>query len=329
MSESGRPNHNSAADIPLVFAGSELDRCEPLREDGAWLQARLADPSSRFIVYRDLKPLMRVSPTLDVAYLGFEAVTEALAGGSPWIFLGTLGDSARFALAVADGETANELQAGYAREEKHEAKYIDVRSIALQWGAPDVDAGRGGIIAQGRALLDWHARHGFCAKCGAGTVMEKAGYLRRCQSATCAAEHFPRTDPVVIMLATRGDQCLVGRQAGFPAGIYSALAGFMEPGETIEEAVRREIHEEAGISVGRVDYHASQPWPFPSSLMIGCFAEALSEEITLDQRELEDAMWMDRETIRKVLTGEPGAPFGVPTRMAIAYTLMHYWAYEG
>jgi NAD+ diphosphatase len=175
-------------------------------------------------------------------------------------------------------------------------------------------------------MIDWHATHGFCAACGAGTEMREAGYMRRCIDDSCGAQHFPRTDPVVIMLAHRGDRCLVGRQPHFPDGMYSALAGFIEPGETIEEAVRREVQEEAGVEVTRVVYHSTQPWPFPRSLMIGCFAEALTEEISIDGNELADARWVSRQELRQVLSGSGGGPVKVPPPFAIAHQLMKTWA---
>jgi NAD+ diphosphatase len=172
-------------------------------------------------------------------------------------------------------------------------------------------------------VLDWHARHSFCANCGTPTEPFRAGWGRRCPS--CATEHFPRVDPVVIMLAEHDDRVLLGRQPAFPAGRYSALAGFLEPGESIEEAVAREVREEAGIDVTDVRYVASQPWPFASSLMIACVARARSDALTLDRNELEDAIWVPRDQVRAVLAGEPG-PFLPPPPYAIAHTLLTRWA---
>ncbi len=182
------------------------------------------------------------------------------------------------------------------------------------------------IMGQAKAMIDWHQRHGFCARCGAPTAIADAGYRRVCGS--CHAEHFPRTDPVVIMLATHGDRCLVGRGKQFPQGMYSALAGFIEPGETIEEAVRRELKEESGIETGEVTYKFNQPWPFPSSLMIGCFAEALTTELHVDQNEIAEARWLDRTTARTIITGGRVEGIWLPPAIAIAHHLIKAWALD-
>jgi NAD+ diphosphatase len=182
-----------------------------------------------------------------------------------------------------------------------------------------------GTYAAARALVDWHARHRFCAVSGHPTEMFRAGWGRRCPS--CGAQHFPRTDPVVIMLVEFEGRALIGRQPSWPAGRYSALAGFVEPGESIEEAVRRETLEEAGVRVGAVRYVASQPWPFPSSLMIGCLAEAESDDITVDANELEDAIWVTRDEVRAALADEPGR-FLPPPSFAIARYLLEAWLEE-
>ena len=180
------------------------------------------------------------------------------------------------------------------------------------------------ILAQAKSMIDWHARHQFCANCGHPTEPGDAGYKRSCGA--CNAEHFPRTDPVVIMLATKGDKCLLGRQKAWPPKMYSALAGFLEPGESIEEAVARELEEEAGIKVSDVQYFATQPWPYPSSLMIGCFATAETEEILLDDIELEEAVWFDKATVQAALAGKGDGSLFVPPPMAIAHQLVKAWA---
>jgi NAD+ diphosphatase len=180
-----------------------------------------------------------------------------------------------------------------------------------------------GALAQARALLHWHGSSRFCGRCGTRTGMTQGGYRRDCPA--CGALYFPRTDPVAIMLAIDGDRCLMGRQARFAPGTYSCLAGFIEPGETIEDGVRREIAEEAGIRIGQVAYHASQPWPFPMSLMIGCFAEAISTDIVPDTDELEDCRWFSREETLSMLEGTHPAGLSTPPRMAIAHTLIRAW----
>jgi NAD+ diphosphatase len=177
--------------------------------------------------------------------------------------------------------------------------------------------------AAARSLVDWHSRHGFCAYCGGTTEPFRAGWARRC--ASCSAEHFPRTDPVVIMLAEHEGRALIGRQPGFPPGRYSALAGFVEVGESIEEAVARELWEEAGVRATSVRYLASQPWPFPSSLMMACIAPVESDAITLDTTELEDAKWVSRDDVAASMAGDPDALFIAPPPFAIAHTLFRRW----
>jgi NAD+ diphosphatase len=174
-----------------------------------------------------------------------------------------------------------------------------------------------------RSLVDWHQRHGFCARCGATTAPIRAGWARQC--ASCTAEHYPRTDPVVIMLAEYEGKVLVGRGVNFPPGRFSALAGFVEPGETIEEAVRRELWEETGIRTGRVDYLMSQPWPFPSQLMIACIAQATGTALTLDTEEVAEAMWVGAEEVRAALAGDEDAPFQAPPSIAVAHYMLRYW----
>jgi NAD+ diphosphatase len=198
---------------------------------------------------------------------------------------------------------------------------MDLRAAAMTGTAP---ADELGILAAAKSLLDWHARHRFCANCGAPTALAQAGLRRDCGG--CGAQHFPRTDPVVIMLVAHGERCLLGRQARFAAGMYSCLAGFMEPGETIESAVRRETFEETGIRVGAVRYVASQPWPFPSSIMIGCHGEAESEALAVDREELEDARWFSREEVRLMLRREHPDGLFAPPPVAIAHHLLREWA---
>ncbi|WP_181708370.1 NAD(+) diphosphatase [Chthonobacter rhizosphaerae] len=196
----------------------------------------------------------------------------------------------------------------------------DLRSLVLEGRIePDLF----GSVAQARSLLAWHERHGFCANCGRATVPASAGYRRDC--AHCGAQHFPRTDPVVIMLVTDGERCLLGRQARFKPGSYSCLAGFMEPGETVEDAVRRETFEEAGVRVGRVDYVSSQPWPFPSSLMIGCRGVAETTDIVMDAEELEDCRWFLRDEVAAMVAGSHRGGLTTPPRTAIARLLIEHW----
>jgi NAD+ diphosphatase len=178
------------------------------------------------------------------------------------------------------------------------------------------------LAATGKAILSWHSGHPYCARCGGETDVTAAGWQRQCK--TCNASHFPRTDPVVIMLITRGNSVLMGRSPGWPEGMYSLLAGFVEPGETLEAAVRREVFEESGVEVGQVSYLASQPWPFPASLMMGCAGEAISEEINIDPVEIEDAMWVSREEMLEIFSGNH-AKVLTPRKGAIAHFLLENW----
>jgi NAD+ diphosphatase len=226
---------------------------------------------------------------------------------------------------AAGPATADEIYLGvapdgvawFAAPAAETAELSPLRGLMLS-GA--VDAAELSILAQARSLMHWHERHGFCANCGAKTAMADGGYRRTC--AACGAEHFPRTDPVVIMVVRDGERILLGRQAAWAEGMYSALAGFMEPGETIEQAARREVFEEAGIRVGEISYVASQPWPFPSSLMIGLVGEALSSAITIDRTEIEDVRWFSRDDIAAMLTRTHPAGLHASHPYAIAHHLL-------
>jgi len=205
------------------------------------------------------------------------------------------------------------------------AATMDARAVASM-----IDSGEAAILAEARSLIDWHARHRFCAQCGTPSVVASGGWVRHCPN--CKAHHFPRVDPVVIMLAVRGERCLLGRGRRRPGARFSCLAGFMEPGETPEEAVRREILEESGVEVGRVRYLASQPWPFPSSLMMGFLAEALSEEITIDPEELAEARWFGRDEVRAMVersrSDDPIPGFAtLPPPLAIGHQIARRWAF--
>ena len=277
-----------------------LDRADAMRRDAGAMIAARADPRARWLVFDDLKPVLTADGDLLWAY------RSDVPHDAPSVFLGLDGDAPRFAAAAS----AEDLD-GIATEARSAGALL----------AASAAPGRAGIVAQGRSLLDWHARHQFCANCGAPTTLAKAGYARECTA--CGAEHFPRTDPVVIMLAIKGDHALVGRQPRFPKRFFSALAGFVEPGESLEEAVIRELYEEAGIATGNVRYIASQPWPFPSSLMIGAFADATDYELHLDGDELEEARWVTRDEVRAALAGS--GDWFAPPPLAIARTLLEEW----
>ncbi|MGY2048063.1 NAD(+) diphosphatase [Methylobacterium sp. JK268] len=253
------------------------------------------------------------SPVLALAGGEASAILPAAEGEgapAPLLFLGRVGERPVFAGALP-AEAAARYEGDPSR------RVLDLRGIAVEGAVPPAELG---LLATAKSLLNWHARHGFCANCGAPTALSCGGFRRDC--AACGTQHFPRTDPVVIMLVTRGDRCLLGRQARFLPGVYSCLAGFLEPGETIEDAVRRETFEEAGLTLGAVHYRASQPWPFPSSLMIGCEGEALDEALTLDRDELEDARWFSREEVRLMLERRHPDGLLTPPPMAIANLLV-------
>ncbi|KQP42424.1 NADH pyrophosphatase [Methylobacterium sp. Leaf104] len=251
----------------------------------------------------------RVVLTGDTALLTPEAAART-GPRSLTLYLGRLEGDPVFAAAVP-AEMAEPLEAD------PDFRTNDLRSLA---GEGRIAPHELGLLATAKSLLGWHARHGFCANCGSPTTLAAGGYRRECTA--CGTHHFPRTDPVVIMLITRGDSCLLGRSPRFHESMYSCLAGFLEPGETVEDAVRRETFEEVGLTIGAVRYHASQPWPFPSSLMIGCVAESLDAAITLDPEELADAQWFSRDTVAAMLEGHHPAGLTTPPPLAIANLLM-------
>ena len=289
-----------AEPAPPGFTGSPLDRADPLRADPAALAAARRDPAARLLRMDGLDPRVGGDGLLDWGSLAEAPAETELA------LLGLIDGAPRFvALTGARGPS---------------------RSPALFRLLDAWPPGEAATFAAARSLIDWHARHAHCANCGSATAPFRAGWGRQCPA--CAAEHFPRTDPVVIMLAEHRGRVLVGRQASFPPNRYSALAGFVEPGESIEEAVARELHEEAGIRVDGVRYVASQPWPFPSQLMIACIAMARDDRLTIDAKELQDARWIDRAGIAAAMAGAAGAPFLPPPHYAIAHTLFRRWLDE-
>jgi NAD+ diphosphatase len=291
----------------ITLSGNPLDRAHHKRLDVAWLESARASTRTRIVLFADGKPLVRDGA---VAFLTQRALDALGCADEPVLFMGIEEEDAYFALDVTGGPAAAAAELG---------TLPDFRMAMGSLPAPEA-----AILAEARGLLNWHARHRFCANCGTPSVIADAGWKRICPA--CKAEHFPRTDPVVIMLAVRGSRALLGRQPQFPPGLYTTLAGFMEPGETIEEAVAREILEESGIRVGGARYVASQPWPFPSSLMIGCIAEATSETITIDPSELEDARWFTRDEIADALPRKFGeGTLFVPPPFAIAHQLIKHW----
>jgi NAD+ diphosphatase len=302
----------------IPFAGNPLNRASEKRTDREWVGQKSRDPNSLVLPVWKLQPFLvrGFGGKLEAGFLRPGLCESLAAPGAASVFLGLEGERALFALDIsAARDPAKEGPLADLGE------FRDMRAIAMGAGLPDKDIA---ILGQAKAMIDWHERHGFCARCGHATVIADAGYKRNCPN--CSAEHFPRTDPVVIMLATHGDSCLVGRGKQFPPGFFSALAGFVEPGETIEEAVAREIMEEAGVRVKNVTYYAAQPWPFPSSLMMGCFAQAETTQITIDPNELAEAFWLPKSDVRAMLAGDKSSGRYLPPRIAIAHHLLKHWA---
>ena len=291
--------------LDIAFAGSPIDRADRLRTDASALDA-LKGPAARLLLLDGLSPRYG-----DDGRLAWGSLDEA-DEGSELVFLGLMDGAACFA-PVSPGLW------GPGRPQGPNFR------VLMGGLAPDQLATYGGA----KALVDWHARHRFCARCGAPTELAKGGWQRNCTAEACKTEHFPRVDPVTIMLVELAGAAeptvLLGRQPMFPPGNYSALAGFVEPGETIEEAVAREIEEEAGVRARDVTYIASQPWPFVSNLMIGCHAWADDAALTIDRNELDDARWFTRSEVVRALSGEPESALKLPPPLAIAHQLLRWW----
>jgi NAD+ diphosphatase len=296
----------------LGYTQSRIERAAELRTDVAALSALADDARARcYVIGGELVVLKKAAPVNDPLFALAEA--EALGPTAELVFLGLLDGAPRFAIAL-------DLATTEALKTRDGFVITDLRSIAIQ-GL--IDADHLPPIAEGKALLHWHARHRFCSNCGLATNLVDGGWRRDCPA--CKGQHFPRTDPVVIMLPVAGDRCVLGRSHRFVASMWSCLAGFVEPGEAVEDAVRRETHEEAGIVCGRVAYFATQPWPFPTSLMIGCHAEALSHEIVIDRTELDDARWFTREEVTQMLLRQHPDRLTTPPSVAIAYHIIRAW----
>ena len=299
----------------LGYAASSIERATERRADAAALAALENERHARaYLVASEQVILKNTAAVADPLFTFPEA--RALGRATEIVFLGLCGSAPRFAIAL-EPSVAETLKM------RDEFVLTDLRSIAVR-GL--VEADHLAALAEGKALLNWHGRHRCCSTCGAATVVVEGGWRRDCPS--CKAQHFPRTDPVVIMLAVKGERCVLGRSYRFQAGMWSCLAGFVEPGEAIEDGVRRETREEAGIICGRVRYFASQPWPFPTSLMIGCHAEARSREIIIDRSELDDARWFDREEVASMLLRRHPDGLTTPPSMAIAYHIIRAWVEE-
>ncbi|MBW2273155.1 MAG: NAD(+) diphosphatase [Deltaproteobacteria bacterium] len=291
----------------IVFTSSPLDRASNERRDAGWIEAQLRAESSRFLPLWRLQPLVEVGDERKLAWARSSLLDSVKPAPEP-LLLGTHDGVAHFAVDVSSlPEPVEALGLEGA------AAFEDLRAVAM--ALPRAETG---TAAHARSMLAWHIRHSRCSVCGEPTRPRAGGANRICSD--CGAEHFPRTDPVAIAAVIKEDRCLLGRPANLPIEMYTALAGFIEPGESIEEAVRREVAEETGVEVGAVRYLVSQPWPFPSSLMIGCLAEGLSEAITVDEEELKAARWFHRDELRDALEGRGGVM--VPPALAVAHHLI-------
>jgi NAD+ diphosphatase len=303
------------ASRPNDYSSSPLDRIASRREDHEWINAQLDNPESLFVpVWRNRNLVHGVAEGQPEAiYITGEAARALRMGGGPWAFLGLLDGKAVFAVDISAADDPVPLLSDSV------GTFVDLRSVG--WGVAKPEAS---VLAHARGLMHWRSRHGHCGVCGVICEARTSGHMVKCL--TCGAEHFPRTDPAVIMLVTRGDSCLLGHSQRFPrANMYSTLAGFLEPGETLEEAVRREVFEEAGITCGAVHYHSSQPWPFPGNIMLGFYAEGLTDEITIDPEELIDARWFTRDQCRNADAHD----FQLPRVDSIARRLIEDWIAAG
>jgi NAD+ diphosphatase len=318
---------------PNFYAHPGFERAGLRRRESEWIRDRVLDRESLFVpVWRSQSLVVETEGgEAQAVILGAETAAMLLASGDREIeeqqaqghviFLGLIDDRAHFALDLS----AHDAPLDALRSPALPAAGISASGLRFgdlrQFGA-GLARSEGALLALARAMTFWHSRHRFCGVCGAPTRSEEAGHVRRCTAAGCATMHFPRTDPAVIMLVTDGDRALLGRNKNFLPGMYSTLAGFVEPGESLEDAVAREVREETAIEVGAVHYHSSQPWPFPANIMLGFYAEAASTAITVDYGELEDARWFERDWL---LSHADDDNFRMPRRDSIARRLIEDW----
>ncbi|MBL8536088.1 MAG: NAD(+) diphosphatase [Hyphomonadaceae bacterium] len=294
---------------PNAFTRSPLDRAAHHRRDREWINAALEHSNTKVVPFFQHRPfVVERAGEVAIGWLGAHTLGRIASEEAPLLFLGLDREQTpHFAVMATDGELLADL-----------GRFDDLRALG-----PRLTRNELAILGPAKSVFEWHARHGFCAHCGAATLIVEAGWRRDCPA--CKAEHFPRVDPVCIMLPTFSDKCLLGRQRAWPRGMHSALAGFIEPGETIEEAVARETLEEAGLIVSEVTLHSTQPWPFPHSLMIGALAEVTHDAERIDPHELESARWFSREEARALIAGSFQGAF-CPPPFAIAHQLLKTWA---
>lgn len=301
---------------PHIFSDNPMDRGERERRNEPWIKEQSENSQTQFLIMSNLNVLLTTDPNPSLAWVSQDLAQQLSKVPDP-IFLGILDGKTRFVLDVPNYE---ETSSFIKREGQFQ--FEECRAAGGVVCGPEA-----GIIAQARAQVDWHKRNQYCSVCGGKSIKKRGGQVRQCSE--CNAQQFPRTDPVVIMVVadSQNDRCLLGQSRGRLSrmNMYSALAGFMDQGETIEEAVAREVMEEAGIEVKNVKYHSSQPWPFPSSLMIGCIAEADSTNIEIDNEEMTDVQWFNRDEVLLALRGE-SKKLTVPGKIAIAHHLINAWA---
>lgn len=294
---------------PNAFARSPLDRAAHHRRDPAWLAQALGAEDTRLAPFNKLRPfVIETGGATEPGWLGAHARGGLIGAEAMTLFLGLDAEgAAHFAVDVTEPGALADI-----------GRFEDLRALGPRLSRDDL-----AMLGCAKSIFEWHARHGYCANCGAGSVISEAGWKRECPA--CKAEHFPRVDPVVIMVPVFGEKCLLGRQRPWPRGMYSALAGYLEPGETIEEAVARETLEEAGLKVAEVTLHSNQPWPFPHSLMIGAIARVENDSETVDAHELESARWFSREEARQLIDAKHPDAFAPPP-FAIAHQILKAWA---
>ena len=290
-----------------VFAANPLDRSSAERRDAGWLEAQGRDSRGRYLPLRGLEPLVTSGDVPRLVWVDRDSLSAEPAAEDA-VLLGMLDGVPHFVIN-ADSAEGGSVAA---------SSFVDARTVAAL-----LPPGEAGMLAQARSLLDWHAQHRFCAACGGATRSIEGGGRRECVD--CETRHYPRVDPSVIVVVEYAGRCLLARRPASPAGRHSCLAGFVEPGESIEEAVRREVLEETKVEVGQVRYHSSQPWPFPSTLMIGCLAVALGDEITVDGVEIAAARWFTRAQVQRALAGASD-DLVLPGPVAIAHHLIRDWA---
>ncbi|MCP4540056.1 MAG: NAD(+) diphosphatase [Chloroflexi bacterium] len=290
------------------FITNAIDRVSDKRRDDEWLAAILEDETTRFVPVWQSKNFFDSNRVFRPVFLSPDDVQCLIHTAESVVLLGMNGDGAYFAIGLPSEKDSELTKLGRFRNLRQAALLLDEHDCAL--------------LAYAKAMVYWHHRHRFCGDCGSPTTSVAGGSLRVCTDEQCGQQHFPRTDPAIIVLVTSGDRCLMGRQPSWPKGLYSTLAGFVEPGESLEAAVIREVREETGVEVAGMRYFASQPWPFPSSLMLGFMAQAASEAIRVDQHELENARWFTRKEIRDMLTQ---STLRIPFKLAISYHLIENW----